>query len=78
MHWIILNGRVPNLLENVNPFDHFGEQVSEDNRLSTLPSISPSFLDAPQSRLFSQGLQFGQDAELVRTAEINTLSLFTT
>ena len=78
MYRIILNGTVPNLLKQVNPFGYFCKKISEDDCLSVLPGISPSFSDALQSGLFSGGLQFRQDVELVRTAKVNITFIVTT
>ena len=46
MDGIILNSNISNLLEKINPLSDLAKQVSEDNCLSTLPSISPSLINA--------------------------------
>ena len=46
MNRVILNHAVPDLLEEVDPPDELAKQVHDYNSLSTLPGISPFFLDA--------------------------------
>jgi hypothetical protein len=46
MDRVILNNSVPNLLEEINPLDDLTEEVHEDNGLSALSRIAPSFVNA--------------------------------
>jgi hypothetical protein len=45
MDWIILHSGISHLLEKINPFNKLVKEVSEDDRLSGLPSITPPLLD---------------------------------
>lgn len=56
MYRIILHSAISDLLEKVNPFDHFGKEVSEDYFFPTFPGVVPSFLNALHSRLFSEAV----------------------
>lgn len=58
---IILNGRVNNLLEKIDPLDNLAEQVCDNDCLSTISFISPSFLDTLLLRLYCKLVEVGQD-----------------
>lgn len=46
MDWIILHSSISDLLEKINPFNKLVKEVSEDDRLSGLPSVTPLLLNA--------------------------------
>jgi hypothetical protein len=57
MGWIILHSDISDLLEKVNPLNKLVKEVSEDDRLVGLPSITPPLLDTLLFGCFREFMQ---------------------
>jgi hypothetical protein len=72
---IILYCNVSDLLEMVNPFQHFAEYVSDNDRLAALfPLERPGFVVAVLDADFRLFEQLGNDLLLFQTVEIDDIS----
>ncbi len=71
MDWIILDSNITDLLEQVDPFDHFIKEIPKDHSLPAPPSISPSLIDAFLFGFFDKYLQVCDDIALVWAAKVD-------
>jgi hypothetical protein len=72
---VVLNGSISNLLEGINPPNNLSKHVPDYDNLSILTNIFPSRLDRSLPRFLGSCVQFGEDVELIRAAEVYVLSV---
>jgi len=70
MHRIVLNRKIPHLLENVDPPDDLVEYIPQYYSLSALASVLPPFPYAFLLRLFGERVQVCEGLEFVRETEV--------
>jgi hypothetical protein len=73
---IKLNSHVANPLELVDPVYDLVEHISDNDGLSTSACVLPSRFDRSLLRSFGVCVQFREDVELARAAEVDTEPIF--